>query len=98
MNDERGTMNQRSLPFIVPRSSFIVLLEQMMRQPHLLMCPPNYYGIEYEINPWMSRSRGSDPERARQQWTKLYETLQGLGVRVELLQPQPGLQSPLRYT
>src|SRR5947199_117703 len=62
-----------------------------MKQARILMCPPDFYGIEYEINPWMSRSRGSDPERARQQWTKLYETLQGLGVRVELMQPQPGL-------
>ena len=24
----------------------------------LLLCPPDYYGIEYEINPWMSRARG----------------------------------------
>ena len=29
-------------------------------QPRILMCPPDYYGIEYEINPWMSRS----PERS----------------------------------
>ncbi len=36
-----------------------------MRQPRILMCPPDYYGIEYEINPWMSRSRGSSLERAR---------------------------------
>src|SRR5438067_5017881 len=62
-----------------------------MKQARILMCPPDYYGIEYEINPWMSRSRGSDAEQARQQWTKLYETLQGLGVTVELMQPQPGL-------
>jgi N-dimethylarginine dimethylaminohydrolase len=55
------------------------------------MCPPNYYGIEYEINPWMSRSRGSAPERARAQWQALYEALRGLGVSVELLTPQPGL-------
>ena len=62
-----------------------------MKQARILMCPPDYYGIEYEINPWMSRSRGSDPDRARHQWTKLYETLQGLGVHIELMQPQPGL-------
>jgi N-dimethylarginine dimethylaminohydrolase len=55
------------------------------------MCPPDYYGIEYEINPWMSRSRGSTPERARRQWTALYEILRGLGVTVELMTPQPGL-------
>jgi N-dimethylarginine dimethylaminohydrolase len=62
-----------------------------MRQPRILMCPPDYYGIEYEINPWMSRSRGSTPERARQQWQALHDILRGLGVAVELLTPQPGL-------
>jgi N-dimethylarginine dimethylaminohydrolase len=55
------------------------------------MCPPDFYGIEYEINPWMNRARGSSRERARQQWQKLHDTLVGLGVPVELLQPQPGL-------
>jgi len=62
-----------------------------MRQPHILMCPPDHYGIEYEINPWMSRARGSTPERARMQWHKLYETLVALGARVELMTPRPGL-------
>jgi N-dimethylarginine dimethylaminohydrolase len=55
------------------------------------MCPPDHYGIEYEINPWMKRERGSSPERARAQWQKLHETLRGLGARVELMVPQPGL-------
>jgi N-dimethylarginine dimethylaminohydrolase len=62
-----------------------------MRQPQILMCPPDYYGIEYEINPWMKRERGSTPERARAQWQRLYETLVSLGVRVELMTPQHGL-------
>jgi N-dimethylarginine dimethylaminohydrolase len=62
-----------------------------MRQPRILMCRPDYYGIEYEINPWMSRSRGSTPERAVAQWQALYDILRGLGVAVELLAPQPGL-------
>jgi N-dimethylarginine dimethylaminohydrolase len=62
-----------------------------MRTPRILMCPPDFYGIEYEINPWMSRSRGSDAPVAHRQWRNLYETLCGLGVTVELLTPQPGL-------
>jgi N-dimethylarginine dimethylaminohydrolase len=62
-----------------------------MKQPHILMCSPDYYGIEYEINPWMSRQRGSDPKVAHSQWRALYETLMGLGVQVELLTPQPRL-------
>lgn len=62
-----------------------------MRQPRILMCPPDFYGIEYEINPWMSRSKGSDRPLAHQQWKHLHDTLCGLGVQVELLTPQPGL-------
>ena len=30
------------------------------RPAAILMCPPNYYGIEYEINPWMCRQRPCD--------------------------------------
>src|ERR687886_631764 len=61
-----------------------------MRPPRILMCPPTYYGIEYEINPWMSRARGSTPERAARQWQNLHDALTGLGVQVEKLTPQPG--------
>jgi N-dimethylarginine dimethylaminohydrolase len=63
----------------------------MIRTPTILMCPPDYYGIEYEINPWMSRSHGATPERARAQWRRLHDTLAGLGVTVELMTPRPGL-------
>lgn len=55
------------------------------------MCPPDYYGIQYEINPWMSRSRNSDPVRARRQWRALCDHLVGLGVEVNLVEPSPGL-------
>jgi N-dimethylarginine dimethylaminohydrolase len=62
-----------------------------MRQPRILMCPPTFYGIEYEINPWMSRSRGSALDRAHKQWQTLHDTLRGLGVTIESLEPQQGL-------
>jgi len=62
-----------------------------MAQPRILMCPPDFYGIEYEINPWMSRSRGAVAEKAHQQWRSLYQALCALGVQVELLAPQQGL-------
>jgi N-dimethylarginine dimethylaminohydrolase len=58
----------------------------------LLMCPPDYYGIEYEINPWMDLRRPANAERAQAQWRALYDLLTtGLGVRVELLEPAKGL-------
>ena len=33
----------------------------MTEPPHILMCPPDYYGIEYEINPWMNRRTAGRP-------------------------------------
>jgi N-dimethylarginine dimethylaminohydrolase len=55
------------------------------------MCPPDYYGIEYEINPWMNRQVGSDPNEANRQWRVLYEALLSFGVAVDLLEPVAGL-------
>src|SRR5262245_17111123 len=62
-----------------------------MAQPRILMCPPDYYGIEYEINPWMSRSRGSTPEKAQAQWKNLYDALLKLGVKAETMTPHQGV-------
>lgn len=63
----------------------------VLTRPTILMCPPDYYGIEYEINPWMSRSRASDDVRARSQWKSLFDVLAGLDVDVRLLAPVKGL-------
>lgn len=57
----------------------------------LLLCPPDHYGIEYEINPWMDRARKADPVLARQQWDGLRGKLQELGCAVELMGAQVGL-------
>src|SRR6266700_1865306 len=57
----------------------------------LLLCPPDYYGIEYEINPWMSRARGAETERAKSQWQGLHQTLASLDNKIELVPPQPKL-------
>lgn len=63
----------------------------MGHQAHMLMCPPEHYGIEYEINPWMSRGRNAEREIARQQWAALRELIEGLGARVSLLEAVAGL-------
>ena len=60
-------------------------------RPAILMCPPDFYGIEYEINPWMSRSTPSDAERSRQQWQALHDLLVELRVDVRLMEPVRGL-------
>ncbi len=60
-------------------------------RPTILMCPPDYYGIEYEINPWMSRSRQSDADVSRAQWQALHDLLVSLGAEIRLLSPVKGL-------
>src|SRR5207237_890606 len=53
--------------------------------------PPDYYGIEYEINPWMSRARQADRAVAIEQWNGLVAVLTRLGVELSMLTPMPGL-------
>src|SRR5690349_17129271 len=63
----------------------------MSQSCRILMCPPDHYGIEYEINPWMNRKVGSDPTESSRQWRALHDTLVELGVTVERLEPVAGL-------
>jgi len=55
------------------------------------MCPPDYFGIEYEINPWMNIHQGTDQELARRQWQRLSQTLCDLDAAIDLLEPVAGL-------
>ncbi|MDR4494182.1 MAG: arginine deiminase-related protein [Nitrospirales bacterium] len=58
----------------------------------LLMCPPDYFGIEYEINPWMRRSNQTNGDRARTQWKTLTQVLENkVGAKLEFMEPVPGL-------
>lgn len=63
----------------------------MRPTPRILMCPPDHYGIEYEINPWMNRSMAAVRDLAFKQWRELRDAIVGLGVQVEEMVPQPGL-------
>lgn len=57
-----------------------------------LMCPPIYYEVAYEINPWMDRDHPADLELAKEQWNRLYETLKSFpDTDVELMEPEKGL-------
>lgn len=56
-----------------------------------LLCPPTYFGVAYEINPWMSTEVSADPARALAQWEDLVETLRSAGAEVETQTPIEGL-------
>ncbi|KDN87572.1 dimethylargininase [Kitasatospora cheerisanensis] len=56
-----------------------------------LLCPPEHFAVEYAINPWMDPAQPVDRGAALRQWEGLAAVLRGLGHRVELLEPEPGL-------
>ena len=59
----------------------------------ILMCAPEYFGVEYVINPWMEGKLGGVyNDVARLQWNHLHRTLtQTLGASVVPVAPEPGL-------
>jgi N-dimethylarginine dimethylaminohydrolase len=58
---------------------------------HFLMCPPEHFGVLYEINPWMHREVGVDLDVARTQWDGLVAALRDAGAEVEVIDAEPGL-------
>ena len=62
-----------------------------MSKPHILICPPDYYGIEYEINPWMSTERQANHAAAVEQWQRLRQLLADSGAKITEVPPVSGL-------
>ncbi|RBQ19947.1 amidinotransferase [Spongiactinospora rosea] len=58
---------------------------------HYLMCRPDYFAVEYRINPWMDPSRGADRDLALRQWEDLKSVYEDLGHTVEVIEPVAGL-------
>ncbi|MEB3217584.1 MAG: TIGR00300 family protein [Nostocales cyanobacterium 94392] len=60
-------------------------------QIRFLMCAPEYYDVDYVINPWMEGNiHKSSQERAVQQWQKLHHVLKEHAI-VDLVQPHQGV-------
>ena len=57
----------------------------------ILMCPPEYYDVTYKINPWMTREKEVDKQRATKQWQKLRQQIEQCGAKVVLVPPQKNL-------
>jgi N-dimethylarginine dimethylaminohydrolase len=56
----------------------------------ILMCPPDYFGVEYEINPWMHVENAVEHDRAEQQWNALLAAYRELDQAVDLVEPVRG--------
>jgi N-dimethylarginine dimethylaminohydrolase len=57
----------------------------------ILMCRPDYFGVEYEINPWMHVEVGVNHMLATDQWGALQRTYSRLGVDMTYAEPSSGL-------
>ena len=54
------------------------------------MCPPEHFGVAYQINPWMVASVVPDLDLAREQWQDLAATLGAAGAVVEVMGAEEG--------
>jgi len=56
-----------------------------------LMCRPEYFDVQYVINPWMEGNiNKSSPQTASEQWQRLTQLIKEQAV-VEQVSPEPGL-------
>ncbi|HEX5540903.1 MAG TPA: amidinotransferase [Micromonospora sp.] len=65
--------------------------QRMSRKRTYILCPPEYFSVNYAINPWMDTSTPVDAGLALKQWDHLRNVLIGLGHDVHVLAPQVGL-------
>ena len=55
------------------------------------MTPPDFFAVEYAINPWMDVTTPVSRRTAARQWESLYQTYLSLGHHVDLVRPEAGL-------
>jgi N-dimethylarginine dimethylaminohydrolase len=57
-----------------------------------LLCPPTYFDVIDRKNPYMVGASPVDKAKARAQWEGLRGALEAAGVKVETMEPVPGLE------
>ena len=62
-----------------------------MSKDKILMCPPDFFTVDYVINPWMAGHEDSmSIERAKEQWGALRDKISEF-AEVVTMEPQPDL-------
>ncbi len=74
-------------------SSHVFAPTPIFTRPTFLMCPPEWYGADYVLNPWMSSGRAGKAhafsrDLAFAQWKGFHNVLRGI-ADVRLLHPEP---------
>lgn len=63
----------------------------MTARRRVLMCRPDHFEIEYQINPWMDVDVQPVSRIAQERWKELHDDYLSLGFEVELIEPVEGL-------
>lgn len=57
----------------------------------VLLSPPTFYDIKYEINAWMHRENKVDKEKCREEFDSLVQAYKRIGLKIEIIKPQKGV-------
>ena len=60
--------------------------------PKVLLCPPDYFDVVDQKNPYMSANCAIDRVKARTQWDALCSVLQQSGCEIEIIDAVPALE------
>jgi ornithine--oxo-acid transaminase len=75
---------------ITAPASEVFTATPLFTRPTFLMCPPEWYGVDYVLNPWMAGNvHRSSRDLAFAQWKGFHNVLRGV-ADVRLLHPEPG--------
>ncbi len=75
---------------ITAPASDVFAATPLFTRPTFVMCPPEWYGVDYVLNPWMAGNvHRSSRDLAFAQWKGLHNVLRGV-ADVRLLHPEPG--------
>jgi N-dimethylarginine dimethylaminohydrolase len=64
----------------------------MLTPKRVLLCPPDYFDVVDQKNPYMSGSSTVNHAKARTQWQNLHTAFQQCGCEVETIDPIKGLE------
>jgi N-dimethylarginine dimethylaminohydrolase len=59
---------------------------------HVVLCPPAYFDVVDQKNPYMAGKPSVDREKAQRQWQAMHSALEQAGCQVETIAPVPGLE------
>ena len=85
------TIFDEVMPDAVPGSETAVSPTRTATHRHYAMTAPEYFTVEYAINPWMDTATPVDTARALDQWETLRRVYADLGHTVDLVTPRAGL-------